>query len=54
MLYHDISKILKTDSFPADWRLSEMSSTEDTQQSRAGIWRELEEEKNELIKINKL
>ena len=45
MLYHDISKILKTDSFPADWRLSEMSSTEDTQQSRAGIWRELEEEK---------
>ena len=53
MLYHDISKILKADSFPADWRLSEMSSTEDTQQSLAGIWRELEEKK-ELIKINKL
>ena len=53
MLYHDISKVLKADSFPADWRLSEMSSTEDTRQSLAGIRRELEEEKNELIKINK-
>ena len=52
MLYHDISKILKADSFPADWRLSEMSSTEDTQQSLAGIWRELEE-KNNPIKIKR-
>ena len=44
MLYHDISKVLKADSFPADWRLSEMSSTEDTRQGLAGIWGELEEE----------